>query len=81
LHGWLKTHFIVCLVTRICLDPIWIIMSSESNLSSNQLRNSLLSGDFAARCRIPLNHISYIAVHVDGVSVVDMNDLMIDGEH
>jgi hypothetical protein len=56
-------------------------MFSRLNLSSNQLRKSLLSSDFTARCRIPLNPISCIAVCIDGVSVVDMNDLMMDGEH
>jgi hypothetical protein len=56
-------------------------MSSGSNLSSNQLRNSLLSSDFAARHIIPSNPISCIVVRIDGVTVVDMNDLMMDGEH
>jgi hypothetical protein len=81
LHGRPKTHFTVCSVTQICLDPIWIIMSSGSNLSSNQLRNFLLSSDFVARHRIPPNPISCIVVHIDGVSAVDMTDLMMDGEH
>jgi hypothetical protein len=56
-------------------------MSSGSNLSNNQLKNSLLSSDFAARRKIPPNPISCIAVRIDGASVVHMNDLMIDGEH
>jgi hypothetical protein len=56
-------------------------MSSGSNLSSNQLRNSMLSTDFAARRRIPPNPISCVAVCIDGVSTVDMNNLMMDGEH
>jgi hypothetical protein len=50
-------------------------------MSSNQLRNSLLFSDFAARCRIPPNFIPCIAVCINGVSAVDMNDLMMDGEH
>jgi hypothetical protein len=81
LHGRPKKQFTVCSVTQICLDPIWIIMSSGSNLSSNQLRNSLLSSDFAARCRIPPNPISCIVVCIDGVNAVDMNNLMMDEEH
>jgi hypothetical protein len=56
-------------------------MSSRSNLSSNQLRNSLLSTDFPARRKIPPNPISCIVVHIDGVSAVDINDLMMDGEY
>jgi hypothetical protein len=41
----------------------------------------MLSSDFSSRRKIPPNPISYIVVHIDGVSTVDMNDLMMDGEH
>jgi hypothetical protein len=50
-------------------------------MSSNQLRKSLLSNDFAARRKIHPNPISCIAAHIDCVRAVDMNDLMLDGEH
>jgi hypothetical protein len=55
-------------------------MFSGSSLSSNQLRNSLLSSDFAASRRIPPNLISCIVVHIEGLSTVDMNDLVMDEE-
>jgi hypothetical protein len=74
LHGRPRTHLTVYSVTRICLAPIWIIMSSGSNLSNNQLRNSLLSNDLAASLRMPPNLISCITVRINGVSTVDMND-------
>jgi hypothetical protein len=56
-------------------------MSSMSNLSNNHLRKSLLSSDFAVGCKIPPNPIPCIVVRINGVSVVDINDLMIDGEN
>jgi hypothetical protein len=56
-------------------------MSSRSNLSNDQLRKFLLSSDFAASRKIPPNHIPCIVVHIDGVNVVDINDLVFDGEH
>jgi hypothetical protein len=40
--GRQKTHLTLCLVTWICLSPIWIVISSGSNLSNNQLRNSVI---------------------------------------
>jgi hypothetical protein len=76
-----KTHLALCSVTQICLAPIWIIMSARSNLFINQLRNTLLSSDFAASHKIPPNLISCIIVCIDSISAVDMNDLMMDGEH
>jgi hypothetical protein len=56
-------------------------MSSGSNLSNNQLRKSLLSCDFAASRKILQNPNPCIVVRIDGVGSVDINDLMIDGEH
>jgi hypothetical protein len=56
-------------------------MSSRSNLSSNQLRNSLLSNDFAVSRKIPPNPNFCNVVCIDGVSALDINDLIMDGEH
>jgi hypothetical protein len=41
----------------------------------------MLSSDFVASRRIPPNPISCIVVCIIGVSAIDMNDLMMDGEH
>jgi hypothetical protein len=57
-----------------------MVMSSGSNLSNNQLWKSLLSSDFTATHKIPPNPIPCIVVGIDGVSAVDINDMMIDRE-
>jgi hypothetical protein len=41
----------------------------------------MLSSDFAASQKIPPKPIHCIVGHIDVVSVVDINDMMADGEH